>query len=567
MLKRPQEVPVNAEIIAAKDVIVAFLTSLKNYDLYPPGHTFSQNFLTSTYGRLNNFLSRYGEFKFSIEPKRLLYKEVPIYETQSGEDNFAFLYRDGLLWIEFHSGLTLEETKTFLTILNKFKVLHDEPEDDIVTALWDENMAHIKYEAKELFTEDVPLLDFSRLNQISVNRIAAESDPGESSAAGPEEPDNILDLLPEEGHHQWWSFSPEEIETLREMVREAEQSVRNSDVLQVLFFVLTKQDIAEDFGVVLDSLKFEWRTEIEHGNLARVVHHLTILKTLKESPQSGREWVTELLASFFANISAEGFLSSLEKGLAHLNGNNPAELHIFRKFLRLLETNALSSLCSLVPQIKAQEVRDVLFAGMVHLGKRDLTPLKNLLDHENDLIALIATQVLSKTKSAEAAKLLANALQHSSSRVRRFALRAYLKVETPCVGEIFTIIDDPDVTTRAIFLDFLGRERDEKVEKLLLNYLEREPHQGVDEDHVHKCFMALGRCGSRHSLPFLKKTLLDQSWKLILKTGQTAHQQGAILALSRLQVREATEVLKQGAASLVPVIRKSCRTALTQMSQ
>ena len=269
MLKRPQEVPANTEIIAAKDVIIAFLTSLKNYDLYPPGHTFSQNFLTSTYGRLNNFLSRYGEFKFSIEPKRLLYKDVPIYETQAGEDNFAFLYRDGLLWIEFLSGLTLEETKTFLTILNKYKVLHDEPEDDIVTALWDENMAHIKYEAKELFTEDVPLLDFSRLNQIAVNRITAESDPEESSAAGPEEPDNILGLLPEDGHHQWWSFSPAEFETLREMVREAEQSVRNSDVLQVLFFVLTKQDIAEDFGVVLDFLKYEWRTEIEHGNLAK----------------------------------------------------------------------------------------------------------------------------------------------------------------------------------------------------------------------------------------------------------------------------------------------------------
>ena len=111
------------------------------------------------------------------------------------------------------------------------------------------------------------------------------------------------------------------------------------------------------------------------------------------------------------------------------------------------------------------------------LASETLTPLKNLLDHKNDLIALIATQVLSKIKGAEAAKLLANALQHSSSRVRRFALRAYLKTGNPCLGEIFTIIDDPDVTTRAIFLDFLGRERDEKVEKLLLNYLEREPQQ------------------------------------------------------------------------------------------
>jgi hypothetical protein len=565
-MKRQPEMPSNDEIMAAKDVIAAFLSLIKNYDLYPPEHAFSQNFLKNTHNRLFNFLAKYGELKITIEQKQLLYKKVPIHETQSAEDSFAFLYRDGLLWIEFLSGLTLEEIKTFFTIINRYKVLHDEPEDDIVTALWDENMAHIKYEAKELFFDDVPLLDFAKLNQVTVNQ-EAEPDHGSTASAAPEETNKIMAMLSQDEHHQWWSLSPEEFEILAESVRAAEKSVRNGDVLQVLFFVLTKQDNATDFGVVLDFLKAEWRSEIEHGNFARVAHHLTVLKQLQGSPQPNREWVVKLLAAFFADISGEGVLSSLEEAFAHLHGNDPAQLGMLKNFLILLEPEALSSLGRLVPHAKSEKVKDTLIEAMEHLADKDIAPLEDLLAHDNDLIALTVTQILGRIEGEEAAKLLAKTLRHSSPKVRRHGLRAYLAGGNPSLNELFTIIDDPDVTTRAILLDFLGRERNEKVERLLLNYLEQRSRQGQDEDHLHNCYMALGRCGSRHSLPFLRKTLLGQGWTAILTGGQAVQQHGAVKALSRLQLREATEVLKQGAASLVPVIRKSCRHELSKIAR
>ncbi len=567
MTKEQQEFPSDGEILAVKDVVAAFLTSMRSFDLYPHDHAFSQKFLRSVHNRLDDFLSRYGELKISIEQNSLLYKKVPVYEAQSDGSNFAFmLYRDGLLWIEFLSGLPLEEIKTFLAILNKYKVLRDEPEDDIVSALWEEDLAHIKYEAKELFFGDEPLLDFASLNKVPDGE-GPESATEEASVPAAEEPGNILDMDSGEGPQYWWSLSPEEVEKLNEMVAEAEKSERSGDVLQVLFFVLNEQDNAKDFGVILGFLKDEWRSELDSGNFARVADHLAVLKKLKESPQQGREWVVELLATFFAEISAASFLSFLYPMLIALNRKDPDQLARLRSFLLLFEPEMISSLGKLLPYITDKEVLGMLFGVMIELGKKEVSPLRELLANENDLIALGAIQVLRKIKGDEPAELITRSLEHSSAKVRRYALRSCIAAGNPNLDELFKVIDDPNITTRSILLSLLGRGRNEKAEKLLLNYLQREPWQHLDENHIHTCYRTLGLCGSKHSLAFLKKTLLGRGWKSLLNEGKNIQQQGAVVALSRLQIKEATDVLKKGAASLMPGIRKSCRSALAKKTK
>lgn len=566
MMNAQHQFPSDNEILAAKDVITTFLTSMKNYDLYPHDHVLAQKFLENIHNRLDNFLSRYGELKISIEQKLLLYRAVPIYEVKSGEGNFAFLlYRDGLLWLEFLPGLTLEEIKTLLSILNKYKVLHDEPENDIVTDLWDEDMSHIRYEARELFFDDAPILDFSKLNKGPAEGVESEIE----EASGPASPEtgNILDMASEEWRHQFCSLSPQEYGTLNVMVREAEKSVLTGDVLQALFFVLSKQDYAEDFDAVLDFFKEEWRTEVEKGNFTRVTGHLTALKKLAESPQQGREWVIELLAGFFEDISDESILDHLKSALVHIDGKNPGQLAEFKLFFLQLEPKVIISLGNLLPYIDSQEILTVLFVAMVKLGRRDITPLGELLVNKDDLIVVRAIQVLGEITGEEPTKLIFQSLQHSSPKVRKQALRSCIAAGRLRLDEIFQTIDDPDATVCAILLSFLSRERNETAEKMLLVYLQSEPRQHMNKNHMLACYKALGYCGSKLSLPFLEKTLLAQAWKSILSEGKIVQQRGAITALTGLQIEEATEVLKNGAASFVPALRKLCRSALALNSE
>jgi len=568
-MKSRQELPADGELSAARDVVTAFLVSLKNYDLYPSDHSLAQNFLKNIHSKLESFLSLYGEMRIDVEQKCLTYKSIPIYKSQSSEDNLAFLlYRDGVLWIEFTVGVTIEEIKTFFSIINKYKVLRDEPEDDIVTSLWHENLAHIDYDAKEIFFEDVPPLDFSKLN---VKQLEAVSDKQKSGSAdiGPVETDNVIDIVPEGRDYEWWDLSPEELELLGEMVREAEVGIDRDELLQLLFFVLTEQNNAEDFSVVLNFLKDEWFKDIEKGDFSRVVLQLQNLKNLKQSLADDHNWLMGPLALLFEEISGKSFLSSLKIAVTtHLNGEAPDTLMMFREFLLLLKPKALTLLGQLAPYIDDKKVLDTLLYAMVDLGNIDISPLAELLENENELIALQAMQVLSKIKAEKTGKLFAGGLQHSSAKVRRFALRAYLETASPSVDEVFKCIEDPDTTIRSIALSFLGRERNEQAEKLLLNYLRSRSQHSMDEaDHIHNCYTALGRCGSGLSVPFLKKILLSKRWKSILSGGIAVHQLGAIKALSKLQVEEAKEVLKLGAASFFPAIRKSCLRALNDKTQ
>ncbi|MFO7605653.1 MAG: hypothetical protein R6W72_05075 [Desulfurivibrionaceae bacterium] len=374
---------------------------------------------------------------------------------------------------------------------------------------------------------------------------------------------NILDMASGDENRQWWSLAPEEFELLEAMVWEAEGSVRQGDLLQVLFFVLNKQESQEDFVVILDFLKDEWRLKIEQGDFAPVVHHLTILKELRKSPPQERPWLTVTLTGFFKDISNPGFLSPLAPAISR-SKVTPERLLLFREFLLLLEPQAMPAMANLLLNIKDQEVLDALFDVMVKLGRIDLAPLKELLEAENELVVLQAARVLGRLEGAEAGKLVRKAMRHSSSKVRRYALRTHLKAGNPRIDEVFKFIDDPDLTARNICLAFLGRERNRTVEELLLNYLQRESRQPLGEDHLHNCYIALGRCGSVHCLPFLKGNLLEKGWKTILGGDNSVRQLGAIQALKRLQAEGATEILKQGASSFVPLIRKSCRAALAE---
>ncbi len=327
--------------------------------------------------------------------------------------------------------------------------------------------------------------------------------------------------------------------------------------------MLNKQESQEDFVVILDFLKDEWRLKIEQGDFAPVVHHLTILKELQKTPPQDRPWLTVPLAGFFKDISNQGFLSPLAPAISRFKAT-PEGLLLFREFLLLLEPQALPAMANLLLNIKDQVVLGALFDVMVKLGRIDPAPLEELLAAENELVVLQAVRILGRLESAEAVKLVRKAMRHSSSKVRRNALRSHLKAGNPRIDEVFRFIEDPDLTARNICLAFLGRERNRTVEELLLNYLQRESRQALGEDHLHNCYIALGRCGSVHCLPFLKRNLLGKGWKAILGGDNIVRQLGAIQALKRLQAEEATEILKQGAASFVPLIRKSCRTALAE---
>ena len=130
---------------AAKGIVTSLLLATKMFSLYSDDHAHCQTALSRLHEHLESFLSKGGNLVFRVDKERLLFGE-------EGDIAYA-LFRDGVMELKFEKGLELEETKTFITILDQYKVLAAEAEGDIVTALWEAELPHIRYEAADSILE------------------------------------------------------------------------------------------------------------------------------------------------------------------------------------------------------------------------------------------------------------------------------------------------------------------------------------------------------------------------------------------------------------------------------
>jgi hypothetical protein len=124
-------------------------------------------------------------------------------------------------------------------------------------------------------------------------------------------------------------------------------------------------------------------------------------------------------------------------------------------------------------------------------------------------------------------------------------------------------IRDDHAGVRNTALDHISRAQDPKLEAALRDYIESDPSAEQDEDHLLRCYIALGKCGSQTSVTFLGETLLGRSAGSLLRFGANAHRQGAALALKHASGEKARQLLEKAGKSLFPAIRNAYRKAMT----
>jgi HEAT repeat protein len=124
---------------------------------------------------------------------------------------------------------------------------------------------------------------------------------------------------------------------------------------------------------------------------------------------------------------------------------------------------------------------------------------------------------------------------------------------------VFPLIEDRDPQVTSQVLDYLGSRRNPEVEARLLHYLKGHTFQRPDRQHALACYRALGLCGGAACLPFLRETLLDESF--MPDVNKSLGRQGAAVALNLLVVDEARALLKEASESRFSSVRMACRKA------
>ena len=598
-----------------KTLIRALDTAAKNMILYPETNEIRGQSIAIVKNYMDSFLTD-GSARFFVTKAQLTYNEEIVYQDKSPEHGFVSpLFRDGIHSIEFIEGIPVEEIETLINLLNKFKVLPEETDDDLVTAMWEADFKFIKYDTADEFWETDDSIDISTLkvssaadfrptNQQNDDDSLAQM-PGEAEARRNEslttlfqtlsEPDGMDELdnrfpdnnnrnKPGDGQNsapdpsaktftiaQWQrmlSFSDEEKTHLKNMI-DAERN-RNviADSLEILINLMYCRPDHPDNHQVLSFLVDEVREALAKADFEDV--HKCVMAVMSFS-QSGQIGLARLATEFSRQMANEETLRALAQSWA---GEEELSDNYFKdayQFLVSLPPDSTASIVPLLAESRNQKIASMLMWVVGYkaaYASIDLTPLLNSL-RPDTLIELI--NILRSPQVPFPTVLMINLARNPHyAEVRQAAAEALIEQDPAQVKILFPLIKDSNPAVSKMALNYLGRSRNKQAESHLINHL-KAIMEGEEErpwDHILNCYQALGLCGTQNSIPFLEHTLYRKSLKALFGMDDDYHRQGAATALLLLPPETGGKALVEKAAgSPFRSIRQACQLAANKLAQ
>ncbi len=535
---------------AARKIISSLLLARKNFSFYPPGHTVCVKSIEQFHSQLEAYLRTYGDLRLDIERDQLLLQGETVHSGPPEEGALPFtLYRDGIRWIEFSEGITIGELEEFLRIVNKYSVLSDEPEGDIVTALWETQFLNITYEVADFFwgaeqeSDLLPSLDTGEEAPIPMRE--SKLADWEPIPDPPIDPAAIV-------------LFPDELETLQEMVR-AEEEGDPTAYLDALLDSLLQDREQENFEIILEVLEEEFKNSLARKDFEVALKILKSLQYVVDACSAEIPWAVPLVEDFVLTVSSAQSLKSLEEVWQDIDASRIEKI---RQVLILLQPEAIPTLCDLMMKSQSVRLRQMIVEAIAALASRDIRPLESLLKSPDERLMERLVHVFTGMPGERPLEALVDLARHKSAYVRQEAAKALFRKAPARAKEVFSLIDDKEESVRRLVLAYMGQSRDRTAEDFLLSYLERRKFTGSDSGHIMACFTTLGQCGSSRSIPFLRQALLGRGFLSIFR--KSPLQEGAAAALAGMRTKEARQVLEQARKSLSPHVRRLAQKAMRE---
>lgn len=534
-------------------VVRQLLLVFKNYGFYPEDHTTCRNVLAAFREALEGFLETHGALRLTVEKGRFLFggEAVHVGDGRGGELDEVF-FRDGVRAVEFEPGIDEAGLGEFCSTLNRYRVLDEEAEGDLVTGLWSAGIPHLNYDAT-IYWEAPPLESFPPLRPEEVAPSVAELAHAAHDLARTGGGHAVRDIIPD----SVTELSEREVLRLQEMVEAEENWDAMSDVFDIFLVILDNQDTPAGFQSVVEHLEVEFRDTLVEREFDLSRKLLLELEKIRRAPGPDREWAVGLLDEFFDRISTAENLEPLRTGRPPIDRLTKRQFEDLFKTLGLLRPQAAVVLGETLSSLETRPARRVMMEAITRLIRRDDSVMEPLLNHPDESVVAKMLDLIAAIPDDHVADRLARLLTHESATIRRRALQSLLERAPDRIRELFPLVDDPAEPIRRTILGHLSLARSVDIERMMRGYLEAGRADDRDRSHRTACFRTLGLCGSARSVPFLQKILLGRPLSDLVSMDKSGRRADAALALSMLDVDSAREALRRGRKSRFPHIRRA----------
>ncbi len=549
-----------------KKLFVQLLLTSKNVSLYPAGHSISLNSIGNFHETLEAYIRKHGDIRFEFERERVTCQEMNVQTGPPEEGSLPFtLFRDGIRWLEFAEGITLEETRELLTIIHQYSVLTKEPEGDIVTAFWEAHFNHILYQADDFISEQAT----DSLESMTKFQATPEDQGDGSESADVSETAALHEDAQEPESSEQIGLDPDSfVLTAREQIAlqdmiAREEMLSATEHLNMLLDMLLQYKEEKDFSIILEVISEEFDGSIRRHDFEATLIILDGLRRVLDSGRLRSPYAHDLIEKLYGDISsADRCLEPLKDAWSSLNAQ---QIEIFKNIFQHLQPQAIHTLTEFLLLGQPSQLEQLLQDTIIALINRDTNPLNQLIGKADEKVAEKLVSVLSKVEGNISLKYLMKLARHPSPSARRLAVKTIGQIEGDYIPSIFEFLNDPDESVRRTILKQMSRTRNEAAEDLLLQYLQNHQFDNEEAWYISECLVTLGRCGSERCIPFLRDILLQR--KRIAGAKKSVCRQGAAFALAALKMPEASRIIEAAGRSFSPSLRRIARKAEKEVVQ
>lgn len=552
----PEDLP------AVKQLLVSLDKTFKTARTYGPTNPVAQRFFQHFYHDLTAYLNLSQSLPFLVHRAELYYKGYVVYHTSTPTENLAFkLYADGIRELVLSQGLTQNDLAYFLDALSNA----NDPEvsdDDIVTRLWEKNLATISFvtaeesiksaEAAEFLTpQDAKTLNSPISGLLS---IAAGEQAHRSKEAG---------APSGQAAPVGYDVTSDEVKKLAQEIDAETSRDHVVYLLDMLTAILASEQSTALLSKLLDLFADILGMLTKQGNWKLLNTIVSLLQESQELCPNLADEHKRQLQDLCESLGRPERIKVLEE-LLNADGDTPTE--DVQTLLMMLKAAAVPELCAMMGRLTHRPHRMMMCEVLTTLAKQNPTPLvKGLRDPRWYYVRNVAL-IIGKLHNPQLAKPLEPLLAHSDPRVRKEALRSFRVLCPSGSGEPFVrLLNDQEESIRLLAVKILSGGQYTAPFAAWSQVVLPKTFQNRSLTEKQAIFQAMCHAVGEDVVPYCRQLVTKWFW-----THRKQHQEAGVLAaeaLARIGSLAAIAALEAGKKRLNRVIRLACAKALATRAE
>jgi hypothetical protein len=525
--------------------------------VYPASSKLPSQFRDEFVQKALEVIDQNNGLQFKITSSSILFSNTPVYESTSKNENLAYIFfRDGIIGLEFQTGITADELGCIVDLLAKMmRTIY--VDDDLATLLWEANFSHVLYEQIEEGLE-IETFEYSTdrfktggtgkddIESFFVNEGKLVLDENEFDIAkqsgSTQLRGNAYANLSEKSHQfltQISDFGQDEKNQIAENLA-ADANFNHTDYLiTIIFEILGMEKEVAGYVEVLGFIGKALESLISSGNfmgasmlLSRMHELANVLNNLK-NPRA------EKIDNFLFECSSKEKISMLSQTL---NNIKEIDIHGLKAYLEQLPWAAIDPLISSLGELTEFKARLAVCDVLKNLGKDHIELLARGLEDEKWYVVRNIVGIMGDLDNPRVINYLKRTIRHPDYRVRHETLTAVAKIHSEeSVDFMILALSDPDNKIQLASLRYLAEKKSKRAFLAVENLTKDKNFRNKPPEQVREIIEVYAILGQAKALPYLKSLL---GKKLLFGSAMDERLRiYAAGALGKIEIAEATALM------------------------